>query len=536
MNNGAMLTIIVLLFMLLNPLIGYGENISAHPTITVLVYPDSTIELIYTLSGYIPLELNISSGYLDYTFSYKANNDTISIILVGGGELVYGEPSGAPINHSVVFIGLNTGTRSDSKNKSARTMGVLIVNMDENINGNLSHLTLNASRITIDSTTEYINLSFTLEIRGEANLSLLDQFLGYNLSELNNMLVSRGFNWIKFASYETTSYNNTYRIMGSMTIDLDTLLATMLNRSVLSEDQVDEIRACIANLYSDTSIKTRLAQAYWREEYSSARRVGVKTEFVLTLRGDTSILEKTVSCLPVYARLLSVMVPGLPNITVPRIDVFKYTRISGIIPIQPYSFHANVRLDAVRTGVEFNLTIDSGRLFYNASGLPPNIRIERTLETIKNYLENLTAILEPYRIMLGVEHLVPTSINVRGVRTNGFKVLVEPEIIELFKPVELNVSIVKVSPNTSTTITQTKPVETLTTTITVTKTVKETHTVTKTIESTTTTITTPTVVRETVTETVRTIDTRALVASITAAVIVSITATYILVQRKTKTS
>ncbi len=536
LNNRAILLIVVLLLTLLsNPMIGYAKEINAHPTITVLVYPDSTIELIYMLSGHIPLRLNTSSGYLDYTFNYGINNDTISITIVGGGELVYGKPSGTPINHSIVFIGLNTDTRSSSRNKSARTMGILIVNIDENINGTPSHLTLNASRIIVNSTPESINLSFILEIRGEANLSLLDQFLGYNLSELNGMLASKGFNWIRFISYEAAAYNNTYKITGSMTINLSILITTMLDQSLLSENQVDEISTCITSLYSDTSIKTRLAQAYWSEEYSNANRIGVKTELVLTLRGNTSVLENIGSCLPVYAKLLSAMIPGLPNITIPRIDLAKYARIPGLIPIQPYSFYANIKLDAMENDIEFNLTIYSGRLLYNASSLPPNVRIEKTLEVVKNYLENLTAILEPYRIMLGVEHLIPASISVKGVSINGFRVLVEPETIELFKPVELNVSIVKVSPTTSTTITQTKPIETLTTTITVTKTVKETYTVTKTIESTAT-ITTPTVVRETVTETVRTIDTRALVVSITVAVIVSVTATYILVQRKTKTS
>ncbi len=531
-----MLTAVLTLVVFNSFIIGLGENsTSLYPRITVFVYPDSTVELVYVLSGYLPLELNISSGYIDYTLNYNEDNNTVLLAVTGGGELVYGEPAGAPVNHSIVFIGLSTDTRINPEDKTLWTLGVLIVNADERVNGVPSHLTLNASRIIIDSEPESINLSFILEIKGNTNLSLLDKFLGYDLSELNSVLVSKGFDWIEITDYNTSSYNNTYRITGSLTINLSMLLDKILNQSMLSEGQVDEMRACIENLYSNASIWTRLTQAYWSEEYGSARRIGLKTEFTLTLHGDTSILDNIASCLPVYARLLSLMPPNSPNITIPRIDFDKYTWIPGLTHLQPYPFHVNVRLDFIRSGIKFNLTVDSGRLLYNATNLPPNMRLERALEVVKDYLENLTALLEPYRIMLGVEHLVPTTISVKSVSVNGLKVLVEPETIELFKPIKLNVSIMRIQPTTATTLTQIESTKTLTTTVTVTETVKKNFTVTKTLEYTTT-ITKPTVIQKTVTETIRAIDTRTLIVSVIMAVAVSVSTTYILMRRKTKTT
>ena len=531
-----MLTAALTLMVFNSFIIGLGESdISLHPRVTVFVYPDSTVELAYVLSGYLPLELNISSGYIDYTLNYNEGNNTVLLAVTGGGELVYGKPTGTPINHSIVFIGLNTDTRSNPQNRTARTLGVLIVNVDESINGVPSHLTLNASRIIIDSEPESINLSFILEVKGNANLSLLDKFLGYNSSELNSMLASKGFDWIEVTNYNTSLYNNTYRITGSLTINLSILLDKLLNQSMLSERRVDEIRACIANLYSNTSIGARLTQAYWSEKYNSARRIGLKTEFTLTLHGDTGILDNMTSCLPVYARLLSLMLPNLPNITIPRIGLDKYTRIPGLIRLQPYPLHVNVRLDFIRAGIKFNLTIDSGRLLYNATNLPPNMKIEKALEIIKDYLENLTALLEPYRIMLGVEHLVPTTISVKSVSVNGLRVLVEPGTIELFKPIKLSVSIMRIRPTTTTTLAQIESTKTLTTTVTVTETVKENFTVTQTLEYTTT-ITKPTLIQETITETIRAIDTRILIVSVIMAAAVSVSTAYILVRRRTKTT
>lgn len=534
-NRILSLVVVLTLLMLLNSsVVSLSENnVNIHPSVTVLVYPDASIELVYILSGYLPLELNASSGYIDYVLDYNTGNNTLLLAIVGGGELVYGEPSGAPINYSIVFIGLSTDTHSNLQNKTAQTLGVLIINIDESINGAPSHLTLNTSKIIVDSTPESANLSFVLEIRGSGNLSLLDKLLGYNLSEINNMLTLKGFDWIKITSYKTALYNNTYRVTGSLTVNLSMLLDKMLNKSILSENQVDKIRACITNLYSNTSIRAKLAQAYGSEEYSSARRIILKTEFNLALRGDTSVLDNMTSCFPVYAKLLSLMSPGSPNITIPRIDFNKYTRIPGLTRSQPYPLHINFRLNVIRTGVKFNLTIDSGRLIYNATGLPLNMKAEKALEVIKDYLENLTALLAPYNIMLGAEHLVPTTVNVKGVSINEFKVIVEPETMELFKPVRLNVSITRTPSTTRTTTAETKPTETFTRTITMTKTLEENFTIIRTIEHTTT-ITKPTTIRETITNTIRAIDTRALIASIIITATVSVLTTYIMMKRRSR--
>ncbi len=501
--------------------------IEASPIVKVLVYPDGSIRLVYSLVGDTSIPLNVSRGAIDYSLTYTRIRDRLVITLAGGLEASIGEPSGKPVKHSILFIGFTLSSKPLSGEKGFHSTGMAIINIDEYYNNTTSHVTVNVSRIIANTTPIGVDASFSIEVRGLANTSMLSSILWRNLSEINAFLAERGYNWIRMLEYNVGMENNTYKINGRLFLNFSQIINVVAGNSL---GGTSRFRECLDYLFDNISVNIRLAQALWSEEYHNASRTGAKTDFTLEARGDIDeYISRIEACLPEYMKLLSITGVNLTSLTIPGIDFKKYLEIPSLVPIDPHGSKLHLRASLSTSGVEFNLTVDSGRLLYNNTNLPPETRAQKAIEIVKDYLENLTALLEPYRITLGLDHIIPLNISLQGIENQKQQVIVEPETITLFKPVKIIVRIEEkpettTQPQQTTTVTITKTI-----TETITETTKQSTTETTTMISTTTTTKT---IAETITTTITLVDVKTLLTTLTISVATAIIATYILVTRK----
>ncbi len=466
--------------------------IHASPSLSIIVYPDSSIVLAYSIIGVLEAPTSISSGHVDYILTYTKTTRDIELALTGGLEVnLYGTPSGEPRNQSIFFLGASLSLEPRTVNSSYLS-GMILIDVVERHPNVTAHSIVNISRLVANFTPNTLRVSFTIELKGE-NISILKVLLKQNASTLNKALVEKGFDWIKFTQYSMEPENHTYRISGLIEVNYTRLLQHGLKEEALSEERKREVEKCLVSLSNPARTRIRVAQSIWAEEYSNSMRIGSKTEVHIRIEDNNTTLKTLVGelggCLPLLNIVFSVIGVNVSSPSLGLGGLQDYMRIPGLVEKTSYTMRAHTRIEFMKENISFNISVTTGRLEYPNKILPVSERIEKTVRIVKEYLENLTAVLEPYRLLLGVEHLIPLNISIVGSESGNLRVVVEPNRIELFKPLKLHVEVVEMTP-TNTTITQ--PAKTVTktmtymvtTTIEKTKTVTETATRTKTITET----------------------------------------------------
>ena len=487
--SSRLVTLILLSCIVLGALTVVADSnpvIHASPSISIIVYPDSSIVLAYSIIGVLEAPTSISGGHVDCILTYTRTTRDVELALTGGLEVnLYGIPSGEPRNQSIFFLGASLSLEPRTVNSSYLS-GMILIDLVERHPNVTAHSIVNVSRLVANLTPDTLRASFTVELKGE-NISILEVLLKQNASTLNKALVEKGLDWIKFTQYSIEQGNHTYRIIGLIEANYTRLLQHGLKEETLSEEQKREVEKCLVSLSNPARTRVRVAQSVWAEEYSNSMRIGSKTEAQIRIEDNNTTLRTLVGelgrCLP----LLNTVFPVIGvNVSSPPLDLTSlqdYTRIPGLVEKTPYTMRAHTRIEFTEENISFNISVTTGRLEYPNKILPVSERIERTARIVKEYLENLTAILEPYRLLLGVEHLIPLDISIVGAESGNLRVVVEPNRIELFKPLKLHVEVVETTP-TNTTITQPTRTVTKTMTYTVTTTIEKTKTITETITST----------------------------------------------------
>ncbi len=536
--SSRMVTLILLSCTVLGALTVVADSnpvIHASPSISIIVYPDSSIVLAYSIIGVLEAPTSISGGHVDYILTYTRTTRDVELALTGGLEVnLYGTPSGEPRNQSIFFLGASLSLEPRTAN-SSHLSGMILIDVVERHPNVTAHSIVNVSRLVANLTPDTLRASFTVELKGE-NISILEVLLKQNTSMLNKALVEKGLDWIKFTQYSIEQGNHTYRISGLIEVNYTRLLQHGLEEKTLSEGQERGVEKCLVSLSNPARTRIRVAQSIWAEEYSNSMRIGSKTEAHIRIEDNNTTLKTLVGelgrCLP----LLNIVFPVIGvNVSSPLLDLTSlqdYTRIPGLIEKTPYTMRAHARIEFMKGDISFNISVTAGRLEYPNKILPVSERIEKTITIVKEYLENLTAVLEPYRLLLRIEHLIPLNINVIGAESGDLRVVVEPNRIELFKPLKLHIEVVKTIPtNTITTRLTRTIIKTIT--YTVTSTIEKTKTITETTMSTKT-ITETLNHTITITRNVLESHVKTILLSTIALITITIIAVYLIARRKIK--
>ncbi len=481
--------------------------ISLKPGMTVEVYPDGSIRILYNLSALIEGVKTNYTGNIVLGFHEEATNNTYWFDSGGAVDLkpITEAKTLKQIHVEAVSLLNIAGTKNSFTAKGNATVHIIA-------KGNITNTsTINLENITLNAVGGKAELYVKAVIEGNTT-KLSEKYIGNLTENITRELAKMNATWINVKKIEVKKISeNKYTIELDVELSLNDLVKQAVEKGVLDKVEAEEILGCVNNMYSNIKGYAKLAAVgvVEKQENNKARIVG-KYEISMYLKGEVeSMMTQSKKCGYKLAKLSSIipllLTPTKPGAQPPPVmpGFMQPPQPLNLKPKLPYKASTTIQVNVEDTRITAEIKSTTPRYTYPEDLGDPGKQARASLRELSSWLQNLNKQLSILALM-GIPSPIPSKVKVKPAPQAENIVSITPTETTLAGLAE--VKVIVATPVSTTTQTPPKQTTTtpLTTTITQTKTITQTTTATTTLTTTLTktqTVTYNTTVTITVKET-----------------------------------
>ena len=461
--------------------------ISLKPDMTIEVYPDGSIRILYNLSALIEGVKTNYTGSIMLGFHEEATNNTYRFDSSGAIDLKPITEAKTLKQGRVEAVSLLNiaGTRNSFTVKGNATIHIIA-------KGNITNTsTINLENITLNAVGGKAKLYVKAVIEGNMT-RLSEKYIGNLTENITRELVGMNATWINVKKLEIKKVSeNRYTIELDVELSLNDLVKQAVEKGVLDKVEAEEILGCVNNMYNNVKGYAKLAVAgvVEKQENNKAKVIG-KYEISIYLKGEIeSMITQSNKCSYKLAKLLSIipliLTPAKPGAQPPPVmpGFMQPPQPLNLRPKLPYKASTTIRVNVEGTRITANVKSTTPRYTYPEDLGDPGKQARASLRELSSWLQNLNKQLSILALM-GIPSPIPSKVKVKPAPQAENIVSITPTETTLAGLAE--VKVIVATPVSTTTQTPPKQTTTtpLTTTITQTKTITQVKTITTTLTET----------------------------------------------------
>ena len=461
--------------------------ISLKPDMTIEVYPDGSIRVLYNLSALIEGVKTNYTGSIMLGFHEEATNNTYRFDSGGAIDLKPITEAKTLKQGRVEAISLLNiaGTRNSFTVKGNATIHIIV-------KGNITNTsTINLENITLNAVGGKAKLYVKAVIEGNMT-RLSEKYIGNLTENITRELVGMNATWINVKKLEIKKISeNKYTIELDVELSLNDLVKQAVEKGVLDKVEAEEILGCVNNMYNNVKGYAKLAVAgvVEKQENNKAKVIG-KYEISIYLKGEIeSMITQSNKCSYKLAKLLSIipliLTPAKPGAQPPLVmpGFMQPPQPLNLRPKLPYTASTTIQVNVEDTRITADVKSTTPRYTYPEDLGDPGKQARASLRELSSWLQNLNKQLSILALM-GIPSPIPSKVKVKPAPQAENIVSITPNETTLAGLAE--VKVIVATPVSTTTQTPPKQTTTtpLTTTITQTKTITQVKTITTTLTET----------------------------------------------------
>ncbi len=476
-----------------------------EPSMDIILYPDGSIAIEYKLNMLVKQPSNMSmDGFLGLSFDYYEDGEVAVYELGGATDLILGNISGNTLNETALSIRGDLVLHSREIERKAVVESSILAEFSVYNESACDFTTkgfVNVSRALFIITPETHNISFTITI-SKAIITIPSKYINnINASKIiNEKLAKYNLTYVRFENLTIVDYNNTYFITGNVSADNKGLLATAIDKGLITPREAEEITYGLSKMLKDVDGVGRIVTHIVNETYVGGSKIIVKHEASLEITGNIQEFREELRRFgPVLAKYMCLVInvfrliiygeeysqPLQPLIQIELPPVYE----PKLAPVYPYSFTLSIDAGFNITHAKVTVDIEARRLRYSEPLENLEESLRASLREVRDFLINISKPLTILELM-GIGSPIPKTIHLYGARLGDKVVDVKPKEVTLPELADVKILIHGARPTSPTTPTVATTTITKSETLTTTMTTTVIHTTTITEKTTETTVVT----------------------------------------------